>query len=112
MMKNKEFVLINVTCSRFILVSLTNFEGLTNSPQRGFHMRVFHLSLKVGYIHNKVSIHRLKLKCNKCECVRTYALARALVMLAYNLGIFPKVRLAHNFARIYAKNCWRFRNEH
>jgi hypothetical protein len=36
------------------------------------------------------------------KCKRIYALARALVMIAKNLVIFPNVQLARKYARIYA----------
>jgi hypothetical protein len=36
------------------------------------------------------------------KCVSIYALARALVMLALKLGIFPTAKLARKYAHIYA----------
>jgi hypothetical protein len=35
------------------------------------------------------------------ECVHIYALARALVMLAYNLEIFQTFQLWHKYMSIY-----------
>jgi hypothetical protein len=36
------------------------------------------------------------------KCARIYMLAIALVMIAYNLVIFPNVQLVRKYARIYA----------
>jgi hypothetical protein len=37
-----------------------------------------------------------------CKCAGIYTLARALVMLEENLGIFPTVELVRKYTRIYA----------
>jgi hypothetical protein len=41
------------------------------------------------------------LRKSALKCRHIYALARALVMIAKKLVIFPNVQLAHKYARIY-----------